>query len=165
MPTAYVALGANLGDRLTTLQRAIDRLGDIGSVEAISPVFETDPVGFAAQLSFLNAVARVETSLPAPALMGQLLAIEAELGRERSFPNAPRTMDLDLLFYDDLIVDTTLLVLPHPRLHERAFVLVPLATVAPNLVHPRLGKTVATLLAEMGSTAGVHPTDAELHRR
>ena len=155
MPTACVALGANLGDRLATFQGAVARLGELGTVAAVSPLYETDPVGFADQPPFLNAVARLETSLAAPLLMRALLAIEADFGRERTFRNSPRTLDLDLLLYDDLVLDSAGLTLPHPRLHERAFVLVPLNDLAPDLVHPRLGQRVGDLLAALGQTRGV----------
>ena len=160
MAVAYVALGSNLGGRLATLRQAARRLGDLGVVEAVSPVYETDPVGYEDQPAFLNAVARLRTELEPATLLQELLAIERELGRRRSVPNAPRTLDLDLLLYDDLVLRTAELTLPHPRLHERGFVLVPLAEIAPDLIHPRLQTPVAELLNDLPVTAGVRPFGA-----
>lgn len=135
--------------------RAIERLGELGTVEAVSPLYETDPVGYLDQPAFLNAVARLRTELPPQDLLVGLHRIEAEAGRVRTFRDAPRPLDLDLLLYDDLLRDDPALTLPHPRLHERAFVLVPLNDLAPDLVHPRLGRTIAELLAALGGTDGV----------
>lgn len=146
MPVAYVALGSNLGDRLAILREALRRLRQLGRIEAVSSVYETDPVGYDDQPPFLNAVALLRTDLDPNTLLARLLAIEADLGRVRTFPNAPRTLDLDLLFYDDLILNAPDLTLPHPRLHERAFVLVPLAEIAPELIHPILGVGTKQLL-------------------
>jgi 2-amino-4-hydroxy-6-hydroxymethyldihydropteridine diphosphokinase len=149
---AYVALGSNLGDREANLRRALAALRasrGVGQVEA-SPVYETEPVG-PPQGPYLNAVARVTTTLSARALLERLLAIEQAAGRERGTErNAPRTLDLDLLFHGDRVIDEPGLRVPHPRLHERAFVLVPLADLAPELVHPERGETVAALLARVG---------------
>jgi 2-amino-4-hydroxy-6-hydroxymethyldihydropteridine diphosphokinase len=153
--TAYVALGANLGDRLATLREAVRRIAALGRVDAVSSVYETDPVGYEAQPPFLNAVLRLDTPHPPAALLASLLAIETALGRVRSFPNAPRLLDLDLLVYDDLVRTAPELALPHPRLHERAFVLAPLAEVAPDLVHPALNRTMSELFAGVDDRAGV----------
>jgi len=152
---AYVALGSNLGDRLGYLRAAVERLGDLGVIEAVSGVYETDPVGYGDQPAFLNAVLRLRTGIPPAELLAGLLAIEAALGRTRSFPNAPRTLDLDLLFYDQRVLETADLVLPHPRLHERAFVLVPLAAIEPDLRHPLTGLRAGELLAALGPSSGV----------
>lgn len=155
MSVAYVALGANLGDRLATLRSAIARLGDAGTVRAISSAYETDPVGYEAQPAYLNAVVEIDTDLQPVELLDALLAIEREHGRVRTFANAPRTLDLDLLLFDQEVVQTSSLTLPHPRLHERAFVLVPLTEIAPDLIVPGLSATVTELLNMLKPVDGV----------
>ena len=162
--TVYIALGSNLGDRAAYLCAALARLRAYMTVTAISPVYETDPVGYADQGPFLNAVIGGTTTCSPAALLGALQGIERALGRERPFPNGPRTLDLDLLSYDALMLDTPDLTVPHPRLHERAFVLVPLADIAPDLVLPGPGRTVAALLADLGPPTGIHPTAIVLAR-
>ena len=121
----------------------------------MSSLYETEPVGFREQPRFLNAVLAVETSREPLQIMHRLLAIERELGRQRTFRNAPRTLDLDLLLLDDVVLATPALTLPHPRVHERAFVLIPLAEIAPNTVHPVLMQPIATLLAALPDSAGI----------
>jgi 2-amino-4-hydroxy-6-hydroxymethyldihydropteridine diphosphokinase len=153
--TAYIGLGANLGDRAATLREAARRLGELGTITAVSSFYETEPVGFREQPSFLNAVIALETDLPPAALFDALLAIERDLWRVRSFRNAPRTLDLDILLQDDLVMDTPELTLPHPRMHERAFVLAPLAEIAPDVRHPVFGSSAAELLAALPDQSGV----------
>ncbi len=155
MTIAAIALGANLGDRLETLRAAIERISSLGAIIKVSSVYETDPVGYLDQPAFYNAVLLLETNLGPETIMTELLKIEAELGRVRTFANAPRAIDLDLLLYGDEIRDTPALTLPHPRMHERAFVLVPLAAIAPNMIHPRLHKRVAELLESLPDSEGV----------
>jgi 2-amino-4-hydroxy-6-hydroxymethyldihydropteridine diphosphokinase len=155
MATAYIGLGANLGDRMTTLRMAVQRLETLGRITAVSSLYETEPVGYLEQPSFLNAVVALDTALAPADLIGGLLGIERDLGRARSFPNAPRTLDLDLLMVDDVILDTPELILPHPRLHERAFVLVPLAEIAPQLAHPGSGMSMRELLHTLPDQGGV----------
>ena len=146
MATAYIGVGSNLGDRMATLRSAVKRLETLGRITGVSSLFETEPVGYLEQPHFLNAVVALETSLAPGDLLRSLLGIERDLGRTRPFPNAPRTLDLDLLLVDELVLDTSELTLPHPRLHERAFVLVPLAELAPDMVHPGSGQTVRELV-------------------
>lgn len=146
--TAYVGLGSNLGDRAAHLGAAIAALRAVECVEVrrISSVWETEPVGGPPQGSYLNAVVALETGLSASELLGRLQAIEAAAGRERSGTrDAPRTLDLDLLFYGAEIIEEPGLEVPHPRLHQRVFVLEPLREIAPELVHPRLGTSLEEL--------------------
>jgi len=135
---AYVALGANLGDPQRALRDAMARLGKLPdtTVTARSSLYRTAPVG-ATGPDFINAVVQLRTALTAPALLDALLAIETEAGRERPWPNAPRTLDLDLLLYGGARIDSPRLTVPHPRMKERAFVLVPLHEIAPDLVPPQ----------------------------
>lgn len=149
MAEAYIALGSNLDDRQGYLDFAIKHLSDAGRVLAVSSFHETDPVGFLDQGKFLNAAARLDSAMTPSALLDFLLEIEAATGRKRSVKDGPRTLDLDLLFYEDRIIDEPGLTVPHPRLHQRLFVLIPLAEIAPNFIHPVLRKTVAQMKAEL----------------
>jgi 2-amino-4-hydroxy-6-hydroxymethyldihydropteridine diphosphokinase len=153
--TAYIGLGSNLGDRMATLRTAIERIESLGRVTKVSSLYETEPVGYLAQPRFLNAVVALETTLAPTDLLGALLGIERDLGRTRSFPNAPRTLDLDLLLVDDVMADTAELTLPHPRLRERAFVLVALAEIAPEVMHPGDEKSILGLLRALPDQGGV----------
>jgi len=144
---AYVGLGANLGDREAAIRAAAEQLG----ARRVSAIVETEPWGYTDQPRFLNAVAEVETSLEPRAFLERLLEIERSLGRTRDGPRwGPRTIDLDLLVYGDAVVNEPGLTVPHPRLHERAFVLEPLAELAPSLNVPGKG-TVSVLLAGLQS--------------
>lgn len=142
----YIGLGSNLGDRSDNLNKAVEALPPRVCLVAASPVYETDPWGFLEQPSFLNQVLEVETSLKPLNLLVYLKQIERKMGRGVSFRNGPRLIDLDILLYGDMILDKEGLVIPHPRMHERAFVLKPLADLAPDLCHPVIGKSVKNLL-------------------
>ena len=148
MTLAFVALGANLGDPIITIKAAIAALDALPATTrtATSSLYRTAPVGLKNQPDFINAVVALETQLAPLALLEQLFAIEAAFGRQRSVRNAPRTLDLDLLLHGDTRQVTPTLTLPHPRMHERAFVLAPLAEIAPHVVIPGHG-AVAQLFA------------------
>jgi 2-amino-4-hydroxy-6-hydroxymethyldihydropteridine diphosphokinase len=148
MIRAYVALGSNLGNPVQTLEDAIDAMAALrGSLlKAFSSLYRTAPVGLKHQPDFINAVVAVDTRLGPRELLDELFALEARFGRERSVKNAPRTLDLDLLLHGDTVLDDPELTLPHPRMHERAFVLAPLAEIAPGVIIPGRGP-VADLLA------------------
>lgn len=149
MNTAYIALGANLGDPAATLRAAFGALANLpeSRVSKTSSLYRTAPVGMAGQPDFVNAVAVLETTLPPETLLDALLDLEQRFGRIRAEKNGPRTLDLDILFYNDLQLDLPRLTLPHPRLHLRAFVLQPLAEVAPQLTLPGRGSIAAWLPA------------------
>jgi 3-oxoacyl-[acyl-carrier protein] reductase len=152
MPTAFIALGSNVGDRRAFLAAAVRRLRAEPGVRVleVSENYATAPVGCPPGAGeFLNAAAAVETDRSPEDLLALLLKVERQYGRVRAEPNSPRTLDLDLLLYGDRVIDTPDLVVPHPRMHERAFVLVPLADVAPDAVHPTLKKTVRDLAAAL----------------
>jgi 2-amino-4-hydroxy-6-hydroxymethyldihydropteridine diphosphokinase len=155
MPNIYLALGTNLGDRMDNLRRAVAALPPIIRVAALSPVYETPPWGYTDQPAFLNMALAGETESAPPGLIAFLKKLETELGREKTFRNGPRLIDIDILFYDDIIFEQTDLDIPHPRLHERAFVLVPLNDIAPELAHPVLKRTVHNLLQNV-DTKGVN---------
>jgi 2-amino-4-hydroxy-6-hydroxymethyldihydropteridine diphosphokinase len=156
MPILYLALGSNLGDRFANLQAAIAALPPTIRVLNQSPVYETPPWGLTNQPAFLNMALKGETHLVPLALLAHLKHLETKLGRLPAVRWGPRQIDMDILFYDELILDTPPLTLPHPRLHERAFVLVPLADLEPDLVHPFFGKPVRELLSAVDTT-GVKP--------
>ena len=153
--TAYLGLGSNLGNRQGNLNRALDFLSQRLRVERVSSVYDTERIGNVKQPCFLNLVCQVNTRLAPIALLTLAKGIESKLGRVSGKSNAPRSIDIDILFYGNQVIETPELVIPHPRLTERAFVIVPLAEIAPNLVHPVSGKTIEELLEGVGETQGV----------
>jgi 2-amino-4-hydroxy-6-hydroxymethyldihydropteridine diphosphokinase len=149
---AFVGIGSNLGDPVAAVRGAFDELARIPGTAVVkrSSLYRTAPLGYADQSDFVNAVAALETALEPAALLAELQAIEQRHGRERSFPNAARTLDLDLLLFGNSVLSTPSLTLPHPRMHERAFVLKPLYEVAPHASIPRVG-TVKDCLEKTGA--------------
>ena len=150
---AFIGLGSNLGDREANVRQAMEQLAHTPetSVVRASSLYDTEPVGVEEQPHFLNAVAQLETQLTPHQLLWNLMLIERRLGRVRSQRWGPRTLDLDLLLYEDLVLDEEDLQIPHPELSKRSFVLVPLVELEPLLVHPVTGETVLALLQRLGA--------------
>jgi dihydropteroate synthase/2-amino-4-hydroxy-6-hydroxymethyldihydropteridine diphosphokinase len=150
--TVYIAMGTNLGMRAANLRAALAGLLPDVRVRRVSPIYETPPWGYLEQPAFLNQVVEAETSLLPQQLLALLKNLETDIGREPTFPNGPRLIDLDVLFYDDQVIEVEDLAIPHPRMEGRAFVLVPMADLAPDLKHPVLGKSIRELAAETDPT-------------
>ena len=152
MTLAYVGLGANLGEPRRQVEAALGELGAIPRtrLSRSSSLYRTSPMGYASQPDFVNAVAELETGLDAPALLAELQAIEARHGRSRSFADAPRTLDLDLLLFGSEAFSEKDLTVPHPRMHERAFVLEPLLEIAPDVAIPGIGPARTCLSSVRG---------------
>jgi 2-amino-4-hydroxy-6-hydroxymethyldihydropteridine diphosphokinase len=147
MTTVYLALGTNVGNREENLRRAMQRLSEAGvKVKQVSSIYETAPVDFLEQAWFLNSALEAETELSAAELLRVLRGIEASMGSQKAFAKGPRLIDLDILLYGDAKIDTLELQIPHPRMLQRRFVLVPLAEIAPNYQHPSWKGTVAEIL-------------------
>ena len=149
MPIIYLALGSNLGNRSENLLSAIHHLEPDIRVINCSPVYETPPWGYEDQPKFLNQVIEVETLLPPGELLAYIKNIEDQIGREETFRYGPRSIDIDILFYDDLVIDTPPLIIPHTRIPERAFVLIPMANLSSDFRHPALGVTIEHLLGNV----------------
>jgi 2-amino-4-hydroxy-6-hydroxymethyldihydropteridine diphosphokinase len=141
----YLSLGSNVGDRETQLRDALTRLDAVGRVVTVSSFYETEPVEFTEQPWFLNCAVKLETSKTPQQLLTAILGIEAEMGRKRLQNKGPRSIDIDILLFDDVVVNSKELTIPHPAMQHRRFVLEPLAEIAPEVIHPMLKKTIREL--------------------
>lgn len=155
MTIAYLGLGTNLGDRMTNLAAAREALAQHTRLLKVSSIYETTPWGYIDQPDFLNQVVALETDLTPLRLLNLLKKMEVTLGRKVSFLNGPRQIDLDILLFGNSIINTRRLHIPHPMMTERSFVMVPMAEIAPDVVHPVTGKTMRQHLAELPDTSGV----------
>jgi len=153
--SVFIGLGTNVGDRCAYLTAALAALGSLVTIHQCSSVYETEPLGYGSQPWFLNMVVKATTLHQPQQLLQELKALEQRMGRTPTFRNGPRCIDLDLLLFDDLVLRDHDLTLPHPRIHERKFVLVPMCEIAPDVLHPVFGMTMRQLLASLSSTAQV----------
>ncbi len=162
--TVYIGLGSNLGDRFLHLQQAVDQLNRHPEMKVtrLSPIYETTPVGFIEQPDFLNMVVALHTSLSPEALLNELQRIEAEQQRERKIRWGPRTLDLDILLYKNQIIHQEDLIIPHPRMCERPFVLIPLRDIAGNLLIPGKNQRIDELLSPLSQEGMVRPTTYQI---
>ncbi len=155
----YISLGSNVGDRSANLRGTTERLGEVGLVKAKSGFYETEPVELRDQPWFLNSVVALVTNLTPVELLKKVLAIEHEMGRIRTRDKGPRSIDIDILLFGDQLIEERGLKIPHPAMHQRRFVLEPLAEIAPEVVHPQLRKTARELLAALPAGQAVRRLD------
>jgi len=151
----YLSLGSNLGDRRANLKKALRLLERSMEVVSVSSVCDTEPVGVGKQPRFLNLVCRVNTDIGPVQLLSLIKRIEADMGRDLNLKNAPRNIDIDIILYGDTIIESPELTIPHPRMWERAFVLVPFAEIAPKVIHPVSGESIGDLVAKVEGRVGV----------
>ncbi len=161
--TVYLSLGSNLGDRAANLSSAIEKLGELGNVRSVSSFYDTEPVDLTAQPSFLNCAVVLETDLMPRQLLSRLQSIEHGMGRRRTHAKGPRVIDLDILLFGSTVVDIPELVIPHPAMHERRFVLEPLAEIAPETRHPIFKKTIRQLREALPPGQGVRRISHSAH--
>jgi len=152
--TVYLSLGSNLGDREANLRTAIGKLGELGEVVAVSSFYETEPMELADQPWFVNCAVALRTKLMAELFLSKMLAIEKQMGRRRTRPKGPRTIDIDILLFGNSVINTPQLHVPHPAMHERRFVLEPLTEIAPDVRHPVLKCTLRELLETLPNCSG-----------
>jgi 2-amino-4-hydroxy-6-hydroxymethyldihydropteridine diphosphokinase len=151
----YLSLGSNLGDRRANLKKALGLMGESLEIAGVSSVYDTKPVGVGEQPRFLNLVCRVNTDIGPMQLLSFVKGIESSMGRDLSLRNAPRVIDIDIILYGDTIMESPELIIPHSRMRERAFVLVPFAEIAPSIVHPVSGERIDELAARVEDRDGV----------
>ena len=151
----YLSLGSNLGDRRANLKKALSLLGDSVDIASVSSVYDTKPVGVGEQPRFLNLMCRVNTNIGPLQLLSLIKGIESSMGRDLKLKNAPRIIDIDIIFYGDTIMESPELIIPHPRMLERAFVLIPFAEIAPEIVHPVSGERIDELASRVEDRDGV----------
>jgi len=157
MNKVYLLIGGNMGDRMANLAQAIHLINqEIGPIQLTSSIYETAAWGNTNQPDFLNQALMLETLLDAETVMHQLLNIEIGMGRKRDIPMGPRTIDLDIIYFNDLVIENELITIPHPKIAERRFVLMPLAEMAPQFLHPVLNKTNEALLKDCGDSLAVY---------
>lgn len=155
MHTVYMAIGANVGDKQTNIKKAVSLLSEKIQNIVLAPLYETQPWGYEEQENFINTALKGETNLSPEALLDFVKEIEKKVGRVKRFTNGPREIDIDVLLYDDLVYHSSDLIIPHARLHERDFVLEPLADIASEVVHPEMHKTIGQMLQELPQDARV----------